>query len=99
MGEVDVISGVIEWRFDCDKASREARETFDKTMNRDWLLRHGINPFDIDAAWDEAARQLSEMGERCALNFTRIAEQPDLQRADQREIWAIIWEILAGGEK
>ncbi len=93
-----MISGVIEWRFDCDKASQEARETFDKTMNRDWLLQRGINAFDIDAAWEEAANQLSLMGKRCALSFTRV-EQPTFLSNEQREIWAIIWEILTGGEK
>jgi len=67
-------SGVIEWCFDCDEASEKAREVFDGVMNRDWLLGHGIHPFDSDAAWKEVMKQLSLLREPCVLTVIRITE-------------------------
>ena len=69
-----MISGVIEWSFDCDEASESAREVFDRVMNRDWLLEHGISPFDSDAAWEEVKKQLSHLREPCLLTIIRVAE-------------------------
>ena len=67
-------SGVIEWRFDCDESSEAAKEVFDRVMNRDWLLEHGISPFDSDAAWEEVMKQLSDLREPCVLTVVRVAE-------------------------
>ena len=67
-------SSVIEWRFNCDEASEKAREVFDRVMNRDWLLEHGIAPFDSDAAWEEVKKQLSHLREPCLLTLIRVAE-------------------------
>lgn len=67
-------SGVIEWCFNYDEASEKAREVFDRVMNRDWLLEHGIDPFDSDAAWEEVKKQLSHLREPCLLTIIRVAE-------------------------
>ena len=67
-------SGVIEFRFNCDEASEKANELFDKVMNRDWLLEHGIDPFDTDGAWEEVKKQLSHLREPCLLTIIRVAE-------------------------
>ena len=69
-----MISGVIEWRFDCDEASEKANEVFDTVMNREWLREHGIDPFDDDAAWEEVKKQLSHLREPCLLTIIRVAE-------------------------
>ena len=69
-----MISGVIEWCFVCDEASESAREVFDRVMNRDWLLEHGIHSFDTDAAWEEVMKQLSHLREPCLLTIIRVAE-------------------------
>lgn len=86
---------VIEWRFKCDEASKRANELFDNVMNRDWLLEHGIAPFDIDAAWEEVSKRLSPMGERHVLNITRIVGQPNARRDEQRKIWVKVYGVLA----
>jgi len=67
-------SGVIEWCFDCDQASEAANDVFDTVMDRDWLLEHGIHPFDTDAAWEEVMKQLSHLREPCLLTIIRVAE-------------------------
>ena len=59
-----MISGVIEWRFNCDEASEVANEVFDTMMNRDWLREHSINLFDNDAVWGEVMKQLSQVTKR-----------------------------------
>ena len=69
-----MISGVIEWSFDCDEASESAREVFDRVMDRGWLLEHGISPFDSDAAWEEVMKRLSDLKEPCVLTVVRITE-------------------------
>jgi hypothetical protein len=69
-----MISGVIEWSFDCDKASENAREVFDRVMNRDWLREHGISLVDIDAAWEELVKQLLTLGEPCVVTVIRVNE-------------------------
>jgi hypothetical protein len=43
-------------------------------MNREWLLEHGIHPFDTDAAWEEVKKQLSHLREPCLLTIIRVAE-------------------------
>jgi len=65
---------VIEWCFDCDQASEVANDVFDTVMNREWLLEHGIHPFDTDAAWEEVKKQLSHLREPCLLTIIRVAE-------------------------
>jgi hypothetical protein len=65
---------VIEWCFDCDQASEAANDVFDTVMNREWLLEHGIHPFDTDAAWEEVKKQLSHLREPCLLTIIRVAE-------------------------
>ncbi len=67
-------SGVLEWCFDCDQASEAANDVFDTVMNREWLLEHGIHPFDTDAAWEEVKKQLSHLREPCLLTIIRVAE-------------------------
>jgi len=69
-----MISGVIEWRFDCDEASEKANEVFDTVMNREWLREHGIDPFDDDAAWAEVMKRLSDLREPCVLTIIRVAK-------------------------
>lgn len=88
-------SGVIEFRFNCDEASKKANELFDKVMNRDWLLEHGIAPFDTDGAWEEVSKQLSHIGERHVLNVTRIVGHPNSRWDEQRQIWAKVFGVLA----
>ncbi len=65
---------VIEWCFDCDQSSEAANDVFDTVMNREWLLEHGIHPFDTDAAWEEVKKQLSHLREPCLLTIIRVAE-------------------------
>ena len=90
-------SVVIEWCFKCDEASEKANELFDKVMNRDWLLRHGIPPFDIDAAWEEVSKRLSHICERHVLNVTRIVGQPSCNLDEQRQILAQVYKVLLKG--
>ncbi len=89
---------VIEWCFDCDQASEAANDLFNTVMDRRWLLEHGIHPFDTDAAWEEVRKHLSRLGEPSVLTAIRIT-QGNATADEQRGIWAIIWEILTGGEK
>jgi hypothetical protein len=71
---VNMDLGVIEWSFNCDEASKNANDLFSKVMNRGWLLQKGIHPFDIDAAWAEVEKQLSQLGEPCVLTVTRATK-------------------------
>ena len=71
---VNMDLGVIEWCFNCDEASKRANDLFDKIMDRDWLLQHGIHPFDIDAAWAELEKQLAHLREPCLLTVTRATK-------------------------
>jgi hypothetical protein len=88
-----MISGVIEWRFDCDEASKQARETFDKVMNRDWLREHGIGPFDDDGAWQEVMKQLTKVTNRSPVTIVRLRE------AEANPCWDLLWQrIFTGGE-
>ena len=83
--------GVIEWGFKCDEASKRANELFDKVMDRDWLLQHGIHPFDTDTAWVEIEKQLSHLGESCLLTVTR-ATKPNAR-------WdSFVANLVQGGE-
>lgn len=92
-------SSVIEWRFCCDKASESAREVFDRVMNRDWLLEHGIHPFDSDAAWEEVRKHLAHLREPCGV-LTAIRVTEGKATADEQQgIWSKVYQVLAGGEK
>jgi len=87
-------SGVIEWCFNCDEASEKAREVFDRVMNRDWLLEHGIHPFCTEAVWAELDRQLSQITKRSPVTRVRIRE------AEPNPCWDNLWTGLAiGGEE
>jgi len=92
-------SSIIEWRFDCDKASKSARDVFDMVMDRYWLLAHGIHPFDTDTAWEEVRKRLSHLKEPCGvLTAIRITEG-NATIGEQRQIWSKVYEILRGDEK
>jgi len=69
-----MIYGVVEWRFDCDEASESAKEVFSTVMDYGWLQRHGIHPFDTEAAWEEVMKRLSDLKEPCVLTVVRITE-------------------------
>lgn len=88
-----MISGIIEWRFDCNEASEKVNEVFDTVMNRDWLREHGIGPFDDDGAWEEVMKQLSQVTKRSPVTVVRIRE------GDTNLCWDSLWaELLTGGE-
>ena len=87
-----MISGVTEWRFDCDEAFEKANEVFDTVMNREWLREHGIDPFDDDAAWTEVMKRLPEVMKRSPVTLVRIRE------GDANRCWDTLWtEIVTGG--
>lgn len=89
-----MISGVIEWQFDCDEASQEAREVFDRVMNRDWLREHGIHPFDTEAIWVELDKQLSQVTKRSPVTRVRISE------GEPNSWWDSFWTgLVIGGEQ
>jgi hypothetical protein len=89
-----MISGIIEWRFNCDEASETARKVFDKVMNYDWLREHGIQPFDSTAAWEEAMRQLSQVTKRSPVTRVRIRE------GKVNPCWDNLWTgLVTGGEQ
>jgi len=89
-----MISGIIEWCFDCDEASESAREVFDRVMNRDWLREHDIHPFDTDAIWAELDKQLSQVTKRSPATRIRIRE------GDTNLCWDTLWtELATGGEQ
>ena len=92
-------SSIIEWRFDCDRASESAREVFNMVIDRGWLLEHGIHPFDDDAAWEEVRNRLSHLKEPCGvLTAIRITEG-NATTDEQRQIWSRLYQILAGGAR
>ncbi len=86
-----MISGVTEWRFDCDEASEKANEVFDTVMNRDWLREHGIDPFDYDAAWAEVMKRLPEVTKRSPVTRVRIRE------GKVNPCWDNLWTGLVTG--
>ena len=89
---------VIEWSFDCDQASDAANAAFDTVMNRDWLLEHGIHPFDTDVAWEEAKKHMLYLGESSVLTNTKII-QGNATTDEQRLLWLKIGKILLRGQK
>lgn len=89
-----MISGIIEWCFNCDEASETAREVFDRVMNYDWLREHGIHPFDTDAIWAELEKQLSKVSKQSPVTKVRIRE------GDANLRWDTLWtELVTGGEQ